>query len=162
MEWFLELRALCRNRMLDAVQQRVKLSCSAARRNVNAHRIIERQKTHGVTLMVGKVGKARREHLCVIALLHFAGSIVHGATHIENDQNTRIRFALEELDEEFVAAAEDVPVDATDFVAGLILPVFCEIDAEPKIRRLMQSRHEALDDSSRHELHVLNANQNLG
>jgi hypothetical protein len=66
------------------------------------------------------------------------------------------------LDEKFVAAAVDIPVDAPDFVAGLILAILREIDTESQIWRLMQARDEAFDDGARKQLHVLDANENLG
>src|SRR5262245_30764099 len=112
--------------------------------------------------MVCKVREARRQHLGVVALLHLAGSVVHRSAHIQQNRDACIGFTFEELDEELVAAAVNVPVDATDFVTGMILAVLRKIDTEAQIRRLMQARDESLDDGSRQQLHVLNANQNLG
>ena len=97
-----------------------------------AHSFIESENANGIALVVGKVREARGQHLRVVALLHFAGSIVHGSAHIEQDQDARVRFAFEELDEKLVAAAVDIPVDAPDFITRLILAVLCEIDAEPR------------------------------
>src|SRR5215207_5873553 len=162
MEWLPELRSLRRHGMFDVMKQRMQLSRTAAWRNVIANAIIESKQADCVALVIRKIGETGREHFCVVCLLHITGSITHGSAHIEDDQNARVRFALVQLHEQFIAASINIPVDATNFIAGLVLPILCKIDAEPKIGRLMQPGDESFDNGSRQQLHILNADQNLG
>ena len=51
-----------------------------------------------------------------------------------------------------IAARVDLPVDGREVVAGDVLPVFGELDAEALERAAMQAREEAFDDRPRLEL----------
>src|SRR5262245_21881360 len=102
------------------MQQREELTAAPARRDHVAYFGIEGQQADAVALVIREVSQACREHLRVVALLDVGRSVIHRLAHIENDENASVGLALELLDEELVAAAVDVPVDATDFIAGLV------------------------------------------
>src|SRR2546427_3006853 len=123
---------------------------------------IKRQQADSVPLMVGKIAQGCREHPRVIDLGDAGRPIVHGSADIEQNQYARVRLALEKLDVELVASRKDVPVDAPDLIAGHVLAIGREIDAETQIWRPVESLDKPFHDCPRDQLEILNLYQNLG
>ena len=69
---------------------------------------------------------------------------------------------LELLDVVAIAARVDLPVDGREVVAGDVLAVLGELDAEALERAAMQAREEAFDDRPRLELERAEARHDRG
>ena len=63
-----------------------------------------------------------------------------------------VRLLLELLDVVAIAAREHFPVDRGEIVAGNVLPVFRELDAEALERAAVQARQKSFDDGAGFQL----------
>src|SRR5262245_45724281 len=63
-----------------------------------------------------------------------------------------VRFLLELLHIVAVAARVHLPVDTGEVVARQVLPVLCELDAEPLEGAAMEPRQKSFDDGARLQL----------
>ena len=128
------------------------------RRDVAADLRVERHEAHAVRLLEHQIRKTGGELRGVFEFAHAsigcARAVVHRAAAIEDDGGAEVRLLLVFADVVAVAACEDAPVNVPDFVAGHVLPVLLEFDAEALVRRPVQARGEALDDLPREHLEV--------
>ena len=69
---------------------------------------------------------------------------------------------LELLDVVAIASRVDLPVDRREIVAGNVLPVLGELDAEPLERAAVQAGEHAFDDRARLELERAEARHDRG
>src|SRR6266498_2846917 len=90
------------------------------------------------------------------------GRIIHRARSIDDDVRAEVRLLFELLDVVAIGAAEELPVDIADGIAGQIGTVLGELHREAMIGRFMQSGDEALDDKSRDKLHRTKTARDLG
>src|SRR5262245_55806011 len=75
-------------------------------------------------------------------------SVRHRAADVEHQMAVEIGFFFELLDVKAVAARVDLPVDRGQIVAGDVLPVLGELDAEALERTAMQAGEEPFDDGA--------------
>jgi len=87
---------------------------------------------------------------------------VHGAGGVDEDEQVEVGFLLVLFELEFVGAAEDFPVEVTEVVAGDVLAVLGELDAEASEGRAVQAGGEALDDHAGAKLEAAEAGEGLG
>ena len=79
-------------------------------------------------------------------------AIAHRPADVEQQVAVEVGLLLELLDVVAVAARVDLPVERRQIVAGQVLAVLGELDAEALERAAVQARQEALDDRPRLQL----------
>ena len=72
----------------------------------------------------------------------------HAAAGIDEEVRLEVGLLLVLLDVVAVGLAEGAPVDVADLVAGVILAVLGELDAEALVRALVDAGEEALDEAA--------------
>src|SRR5207245_2596216 len=75
----------------------------------------------------------------------------HAAGSIDEQMGVQVGFFLVFLDVIAVGLAEDAPVDVANLVAGIILAMLGELDAEALVGAFVNAAEEALDDVARDE-----------
>ena len=73
-------------------------------------------------------------------------AVIHRAAHVEQQRGAEVRFLLVFSNVKAVRTAENAPVDVPDFVAGNVLAVLLELDAEALVGRAVHAGAEAFDD----------------
>src|SRR4029077_8534539 len=81
----------------------------------------------------------------------------HRAADVEHHVAVEVRLLLELLDVVTIASRVDLPVDRRQIVAGNVLPVFSELDAESLERAAMKAGEKSFDDSAGLQLQVAEA-----
>ena len=99
--------------------------------------------------MEDEVAQAGGEHLAVGELGVAAGAVFHGLRAVEEDVRDVVGLLLELLDVIAVGAAEDLPVEVAEVVAGRVFAVLGELDGEAVVRGLVLAGHVALDEITR-------------
>ena len=132
--------------VLDGVQQPEKLSLARGWRDVIGDIVVEDDQPGGIALQVGHVAERRGDEARVIQLGDRVRAIAHGGRSIEQDQKLRIGFPAIPLEEAFVGAREDIPIDVPKIVALRIGAILGELLGESEVGRAMQSRHKPIDD----------------
>ena len=80
--------------------------------------------------------------------------VLHRAAGIEQNRTAEIRFFFVFPNEQAVGLAEQFPVDVANVVAGDVLSMLLEFDAEAFVRRLVQARTESFYDLPGENLQV--------
>ena len=130
--------------------------------NVIGHVLIEHDQPSGISLLRRHVGERSGEVARVIQFPDVARSISHGRAGVEQDEQLHVRFALESLQVETLAAGEDVPIDVAQVVALHILLVFGELLGETEFRGTMQARDEAIHHRLRDEVERRDGSEDRG
>jgi hypothetical protein len=76
--------------------------------------------------------------------------ISHAAAGIHQQIRLEVCLFLVFLDVIAVSLAQHAPIDVADFIAGIILPMLGELDAEALIWALVHAGEKALHDRARH------------
>ena len=103
--------------------------------------LVEGGEADGVALPVHQVAERRRETPAVLELRQgVVRAVGHRAADVEQQMAVEVRFLFELLDVVTVAARVHLPVDGGERVAGNVLAVLGELDAEAFERAAMQAR----------------------
>ncbi len=76
----------------------------------------------------------------------------HARTLVDDQLAAQVGFLLVTLDEEFLSAAIQFPVDMTNGFARVVEAMFGKLDRETMERTLVQTRDESLHNLTRQEL----------
>ena len=114
--------------------------------------VVERHEPNRVALAVHQVGERCRETGAVLELRHAARAIGHRSADVEHHVAIEVGFLFEFLDVVAIAARVDLPVDCGEVVAGNVLAVLRELDAEAFERAAVEAGQEAFDDRAGLEL----------
>src|ERR1044071_6182771 len=111
----------------------------------------------------GEGCERRGEELRVLKLgdAALAPRVMHRPARVHQERDLRVRVGAVLLDEEAVGAPEQTPVEVAQIVARVVLPVLRELGREPRERRTVQPRDEALDHRPRQQLQRPYARQHL-
>ena len=141
--------------LLERQHQRVQVArdaTPAGRRNLM--RSSKAMRPGRVALAVHEKSQRCRQHRAVFELAHRRrAAIRHRRADVEQQVAFEVGLFLELLDVVTIAARVDLPVECGEVVAGQVLPVFRELDAEPLVGTSVQTRDEALDHRPRLQLH---------
>src|SRR5262249_54474941 len=103
------------------------------------------------------IRERRRQALAVLVFRDAARSICHRTADVEHHVTIEIGFLFELLDVMAIASSVDLPVDRGEIIAGDVLTVLREFDAEPFEWTAMKARQESFDDGARFQLQVAEA-----
>ena len=124
-----------------------------ARRQVLPGLLVEQHQPGRIALLRQQVGERRRQVARVGQLRHALAPVAHRRRRIDEQERAHLRLVLEALDVVAVDAADRLPVDAADVVAGRVLLVLGELDRRAGVRVLVHARERALDDHARAHAH---------
>ena len=125
-----------------------------ARRQPRGDLLVELDQPGRVALPVHQVRERRGQHAAVLELAHRrAAAIRHRGAHVEQQVALEVGFFLELLDVVAVGARVDLPVERGQVVAGQVLPVLGELDAEAFVGTAVQAREEPFHHRTRLQLH---------
>ena len=149
---------------LELSEHQAQVGGGRARGDVVADLVVEAHQAHRVLLSDHQVAEAGGEVAGVLELRQaiLVARVGHRAAHVEQDMSLEVRLLLILLDVEAIGAAEHLPVNILDVIAGHVLAVLGELDAEALERASVQSRDKPLDDRSRHQIHPSDLRQRLG
>src|SRR5215470_15949355 len=114
--------------------------------------IAERDQADTVPLAVHEIAEGRRQTRGVLEFRDAARAIRHRRTDVDEQLTMQVGFFFVLLDVVAVAARVDLPVHRREIVAGNVLAVFGELDAESFERTAMQAGDEPFDDRAGLEL----------
>src|SRR5262249_20974557 len=98
------------------------------------------------------VRKRRGNILRILELADaFFPLVAHAPAGIDEQVSLQVGLFLVLLDVIAVGLAIGAPVDVTDFVAWVILPMFREFDAEALVRTLVHSGKKSFDECARYK-----------
>ena len=137
---------------LERQQHRAQVPGARARRQQRRNAVVERDQAERIALPMHQVGERAGEIRRVLQLGDLAGAVAHRSADVEQQVAREVGFLFVLLDEVLVGAREHLPVERGEIVAGQILPVLRELDAESLVRTAMQAGQEALDDRPRLEI----------
>jgi hypothetical protein len=123
--------------------------------------VVEENEPDGVALPQHEIGESGGELGGVGELGDRAGAVAHRPARVEKDVRAEVRLLLVLLHVELVRLGVDFPVDVAQGIAGHVLAVLGELDAEAAVRALVEPRHEALDDEPRLDVHPGEAGHDL-
>ncbi len=102
-----------------------------------------------VALAEDKVGEARGKDLRVVDLCEFAGAVFHRFAPVDDEVGDEVRVLLVLLDVVAVCAAEDLPIQMAEIVAGGVFAVLGKFDGKSVERRAVLANAVTLHDSAR-------------
>ena len=123
-------------------EQRAQVARPRARRQHADDPIVEGHQADRVALAVHQVAERGREARAVLELRHAARAVPHRAAHVEHQVAIEVGLLFELLDVVAIAARVDLPVDRRQIVAGDVLAVFGELDAEAFERAAVQAERK--------------------
>ena len=91
--------------------------------------IVECREADGVALPVHQITERRRKAGGVVELRQIR-AVAHRAASVDEQVAIEVRLLLELLDVVPIGPCVDLPIDRREIVAGNVLPVFGELDAE--------------------------------
>ncbi len=148
---------------LELVHHLVEMARGAAGGEVEPDLGVERGHPHGVLLAHHQVGQHRGQVRGVLELGDARRLAVgHRSAAIEQDLGAEVGFLLVLFDIKPVGAPENPPVEVPRIVAGGVLAMLGELDAEPLVGAGVQARDEPLDDAPGHQRQVLHPRQGSG
>ena len=147
--------------ILQGVKNLRQIVSLGLRRDEGFDAVREGYQAGGILLFKNQIGKRRGERAAVVEFGHAIGGIVHGAARIEQQIGAEIGFVLVFFDEIAVEFSQGFPVDAADFVARRIFPVFFEFDAETLGPAAVHAGHDAFYHPARPKIEIGNAGENL-
>ena len=138
---------------IERHQQREQVPGPRAGRQHRDDVLVEGGEADRVALAVHQVAERRREARAVLELRHrVMRPVAHRAADVEHQVAVEVRLLLELLDVVAIAARVDLPVDGGDVVAGNVLAVLGELDAEALERAAVQAGQQPFDDGPRLQL----------
>ena len=136
---------LAESQRVESHEDRPQVARSCTCRQHRRNRIVEGGQCYSIALPVHQIRKARREHRTVVQLGDTVRCVPHRRADVEQQMAIEVRLLLELLDVIPVAPGVDLPVDRREIVAGQVLPIFRELDAEALERAAMKTRQEPFD-----------------
>src|SRR5262249_10879372 len=130
---------------------------TGARRQHRHDAIVKSRQAHAVALAVHEVRERRRQTLAVLILRDPARAVRHRAADVEHHVAVEVRLLLKLFDVVASASSVDLPVNRREIIAGNVLTVFRELDAESFERTAVQAREESFDDRTSLELQIAQA-----
>ena len=100
----------------------------------------------GVALVQHQVRQRGGDVLGVLELARVLALVGHAAAGIDEQMGLQVGLFLVFLDVVAIGLAEGAPVDVADLVAGIILAMLGELDAEALVGALVDAGEEALDE----------------
>ncbi len=138
----------------------VEVPRGAAGGHVEADLGVEGGQAHRVLLPRHQVGEDRRQVRAVLELGELAVvAVAHRAAGVQQDLDPHVGLFLVLLDVEALGAGEHLVVEVAGVVAGGVLAVLGELDAEALVRAGVQAADRALDHAAGHEREVLHPGQ---
>ena len=127
------------------VQQFLQVRRIAAGADQRADFAVERDQAHAVLLMQHQVGQRRGRALGVFQLRHRrrVALVAHALAGVQQQVADQVRLFLELLQVVLVGAAEDLPIEIAEVVAGRVLAVLGELDREAVERAAMHARRRS-------------------
>jgi hypothetical protein len=92
----------------------------------------------------------------------FAGNSVHSVSNIETTVGGQFALLLVELEEQAIQAAEQIPVEITEIVAGGVAAVVGELDGLPPRAAAALALGAALGTPRREQLELLEPAEKFG
>ena len=138
---------LPRRETLERRGEPAPLRRAGAGRHSGAHRLVERDEARRVALAEQHQGERGQEPARVVELREAPRRAApgHRRAHVADEHRAEVGLLLELLHIDAVVAAEQLPVDVAELVAGLVHPVLGELDRESATRGPVKSREESLD-----------------
>ena len=128
---------------LEREQQRVQVAGPRAGRQPERDPVVERDQPGRVALPVHQERERRRQHRAVFELAHRRrAAIRHRGADVEQQVALEVGLLLELLDVVPIGARVDLPVERRQIVAGQVLPVLGELDAEALVTDCGAARRE--------------------
>ncbi len=150
-------------RLHHSFEQQVEVGDLRSAGDVLAELRVEGDEAYGVLLAHEQVGEGGGELAGVVEFEDaLASPVVHAAAGIEDDGGAEIGLLVVLADVKAVAAAEDLPVEAADFITLNVGAVLAEFDAETLVRRGVVAGGEAFDNGAREELQLLQGRDVFG
>ncbi len=137
---------------LERQQHHAQVARPRARRQQRGNAVVERDQAERITLPVHQVGQRAGEVRRVLQLGDRTRRVAHRRADVDQQVTREVGFFLVLLDEVAIRSRVDLPVQRGQVVAGQVLPVFGELDAEPLERTAMQAGQEPFDDRPRLEV----------
>ena len=148
---------------LEVAHHLVEVPRRAPRGHVEPDLGVEGRQPHGVLLAHHQVGQHRRQVRGVLQLGDPGGLAVgHRGAGVQEDLGAEVGLFFILLDVEPVGPAQNPPVEVARVVAGAVLAVLGELDAEPLVGAGVQPRDEPLDHAAGHQRKVLHPRQGRG
>jgi len=117
----------------------------------------------GVVLAQEKPGERGCEHF---RAFHFGSpslcaAIFHRSAGVTDNIEPDVRLEHVTFDAETVVAGVEAPIEMAQIIAGLIVAIIAELDAEPVKRAVVQAAEKSLHDVARLEIESFERGQQL-
>ena len=106
---------------------------------------------HRIPLEQDHMGETGRQDFRIVEFCQLARAIIHGGTAVHDQMGYEVGILFILADIISFGAAENLPVEMADVIAGRVFAVLCKLDGKPVIGRAVFPDPIALDDFAGHE-----------
>src|SRR5882762_5801822 len=122
------------------------------RRNQLAAAAREGEHSDGVVLAEHEIGERGRELPRIVQLRKSVRGVAHRGACVDEQRRAEVRLLLVLLQVFAIRFREHLPVQVAERIAGHVLAVLGELDAEAVVRTLVESGQKAIHDETRAEI----------